>query len=44
MNVVSAKVVGFERLRDEYATCPNFNKIYLALSEGPLVTIVIISF
>ena len=35
MNVVSAEVIGFERLRDEYAAYPDFSEIYLALSEGP---------
>ena len=33
--IVSIEVIGFERLRDEYATCPNFSKIYQALSQGP---------
>ena len=32
LNVVSTKIIGFERLRDEYATCPDFSEIYQTLS------------
>ena len=35
LNVVSTEVVGFERLKDEYAACPDFSEIYQALSQGP---------
>ena len=35
LNVVSIEVVGFEGLRDEYATYPDFSEIYQALSQGP---------
>jgi len=31
---MSAKVVGFERLREEYESCPDFEKIYVALQDG----------
>jgi len=31
---MSAKVIGFERLREEYESCPNFRKIYVTLREG----------
>ena len=35
LNAVSTEVVGFERLKDEYDTYPNFSEIYQALSQGP---------
>ena len=35
VNAVSTEVIGFERLKDEYATCPDFSEIFQALREGP---------
>ena len=32
--VMSAEVIGFDRLREEYDSCPNFEKIYVALRDG----------
>ena len=32
--VMSAKVIGFERLREEYDSCPNFGKIYVTLRDS----------
>ena len=32
LSMVSTKVIGFEKLRDEYKSCPNFEKVYHALS------------
>ena len=31
---MSAEVTGFERLREEYESCPNFREIYVALWDG----------
>jgi len=28
---ISIKVIGFERLREEYDSCPDFEKIYVTL-------------
>jgi len=33
---MSTKVIGFERLREEYDSCPNFGKIYVMLRDGPV--------
>ena len=35
LNAVSTEVIGFERLRDEYAACVDFSETYQALSQGP---------
>ena len=32
--VMSAEVTGFERLREEHESCPDFGKIYVALQDG----------
>jgi len=32
--VISAKVIGFERLREEYELCPDFREIYVTLRDG----------
>ena len=32
---VSTEVVGFDRLKDEYPTCPDFGNIYRSLQQGP---------
>jgi len=31
---VSAEVVGFERIKDEYESCPDFGEIICVLKEG----------
>ena len=31
---MSAEVTGFERLREKYESCPEFEKIYVALRDG----------
>jgi len=31
---MSAEVIGFERLREEYHSCPDFEKIYVTLRDG----------
>ena len=35
LSSVSTEVIGFERLKDEYATCPDFSEIYQTLGQGP---------
>jgi len=35
LNSVSTEVVGFERLKEEYPTCPDFGDIYRSLQQGP---------
>ena len=35
LNCVSAKVVEFEQLKEEYEFCPDFEKIYEAVKVGP---------
>jgi len=32
---VSTKVVGFDRLKEEYPKCPDFSDIYQSLQQGP---------
>ena len=32
----STEVIGFERLREEYDSCPDFGKIYVTLRDGPV--------
>ena len=31
---MSVETTGFERIREEYATCPDFEKIYTLLRDG----------
>jgi len=33
---MSAEVIGFERLRKEYDSCPDFGKIYVTLRDGSI--------
>ena len=33
---MSTEVIGFERLREEYDSCPDFEKIYVTLRDGPV--------
>ena len=33
---MSTEVIGFERLREEYDSCPDFRKIYVTLRNGPV--------
>ena len=35
LNSVSTEVIGFEKLKDEYETCPDFSIIFQALNQGP---------
>ena len=35
LTIVSTKVVGFDRLKDEYKHCLNFSNIYQAVHQGP---------
>ncbi|XP_078435329.1 uncharacterized protein LOC144706288 [Wolffia australiana] len=33
LNMVKTQVLGFERLRDDYAECPYFSKVYYSLTK-----------
>jgi len=33
---MSAEVIGFERLREEYDSCPDFEEIYITLRDGSI--------
>ena len=33
---MSTEVVGFEKLKEEYESCPDFGKIYVTLRDGPV--------
>ena len=33
-SVMSVKVIGFERLKDDYESCPNFGELYTSLSNA----------
>ncbi|XP_078446574.1 uncharacterized protein LOC144715513 [Wolffia australiana] len=33
LNMVKTQVLGFERLRDDYAECPDFSKVYSSLTK-----------
>ena len=35
INSISTEVVGFERIKDEYDTCPDFSETFQALKQGP---------
>uniref|UniRef100_A0A2N9IMT1 Reverse transcriptase zinc-binding domain-containing protein n=1 Tax=Fagus sylvatica TaxID=28930 RepID=A0A2N9IMT1_FAGSY len=39
LSMMSTKVTGFERLRDEYKSCPDFGKLHATLSSAPHPTI-----
>ena len=32
---MSVKVIGFERLKDDYESCPDFGELYTSLSNIP---------
>ena len=34
-SVMSVKVIGFERLKDDYESCPYFRELYTSLSNAP---------
>ena len=35
LSIMSVKVTGFERFRDDYESCPNFGELYTSLSNVP---------
>ena len=35
LSVMSFKVTGFERLKDDYELCPDFRELYTSLSNAP---------
>ena len=35
LSVMSVKVIGFERLKDDYKSCPDFGGLYTSLSNAP---------
>ena len=35
LSIVSVKVTGFERLKNDYESCPNFRELYTSLSNAP---------
>ena len=35
LSVMSVKVIGFERLKDDYESCPDFGELYISLSNIP---------
>jgi hypothetical protein len=39
LSMMSTNVTGFDRLRDEYESCPNFGKLHATLSSAPHPTI-----
>ena len=39
LSMMSTKVIGFEQLRDEYESCPDFGKVHATLSSAPYPTI-----
>jgi len=34
LKLLNAEVVGFERIKEEYTSCPDFGEIFGALKEG----------
>ena len=34
LSVISVKVTGFERLKDDYESCPDFRELYISLSNA----------
>jgi hypothetical protein len=39
LSVMNGKVIGFERLKEEYDSCPDFKDIFLTLQSGQSDTI-----
>ena len=39
LSLLDAKVVGFERLKEDYESCPDFRDSYLALSSNPSISL-----
>ena len=35
LSIISIKVTGFERLKDDYESCPDFGELYTSLSNAP---------
>ena len=35
LSIMSVKVTGFERLKDDYESCPDFGELYTSLSNAP---------
>ena len=35
LSVMSVNVIGFERLKDDYESCPDFRELYTSLSNAP---------
>ena len=35
ISIMSVKVIGFERLKDDYESCPDFGELYTCLSNAP---------
>ena len=35
LSIMSVKVIGFERLKDDYESCPDFGELYTSLSNIP---------
>ena len=34
LSIMSVKVIGFERLKDDYESCPDFGELYTSLSNA----------
>ena len=35
LSIMSVKLTGFERLKDDYESCPDFGELYTSLSNAP---------
>ena len=35
LSIISVKVTGFEQLKDDYESCPDFGELYTSLSNAP---------
>ena len=35
LSIMSVKVTGFKRLKDDYESCPDFGELYISLSNAP---------
>ena len=35
LSIISVKVTGFEQLKDDYESCPDFGELYTSLSNVP---------
>ena len=44
LSVISVKVTGFKRLKDDYESCPNFGELYTSLSNAHSQSWMIIPF